>query len=566
MDNFLTKDKVKVILQNTPKGTNQEDVVNALISRGYILEGLNDQPKPKPTMTGLDKATFQATGNEGIVGGALKAVGNVPSSGIELGKNVFQAVTKPVETAKSIGTLVKGVGAKIGEVALEKTDIGQSLLEKANQRRIEAGQPELERDEQGRLQATETQELQAINQVGQFIGDRYGSLDKLKETVIEDPVGVLADLATVFSGGAAVASKAGAVTKVSEFSNIGSKLQKASQIVEPTTAVSKAIGTASKAIGGTLPAQVAKQALPTVQGLREGQVAKALDLTPGDITNISKKTGNNITDFIVSKGLIKDTPEEIAISLNDFRKNAKTEKANVIAQVQNTYKQKQIPSFVKGLNTILKEVDGVAGLENVANEIKALKNKKTLTLEDVQNAQYIIDENSDIYSKIGDTKSSKTAKGLDNIRQDIRSFIEKEVDSATGGQVDIRQLNNEIQTSFSIEDAINTRATRNLTRQGISLGDMGVLFGGGATFSPAVGIGLYIGKKAIETPAFRLAMTRVLSKQPVKKLKAIVKEVRDNNVSKETQALLNKLADEAKQNLPIIESGSAIIDTSKSEQ
>ncbi len=47
MDKFLTKDKVAVIIQNAPTGTKPEDVVNGLVSRGYKLEGFNDQPEPE---------------------------------------------------------------------------------------------------------------------------------------------------------------------------------------------------------------------------------------------------------------------------------------------------------------------------------------------------------------------------------------------------------------------------------------------------------------------------------------------------------------------------------------
>ena len=49
MENFLTADKVKVILQNAPKGSDPARVVQALVDKGYTLEGFNDQPeKPKP--------------------------------------------------------------------------------------------------------------------------------------------------------------------------------------------------------------------------------------------------------------------------------------------------------------------------------------------------------------------------------------------------------------------------------------------------------------------------------------------------------------------------------------
>lgn len=518
------------------------------------------------TMTGLEKAPFQASGEENVVGGTLKAIGNTPRSAIELAKNVATAVTNPVQTVKSVASIVKGAGAKLAETALEDTELGQKLLQKMSDSRVARGLEPLKVDENGKLQGEDTQDLQTFNAVKTFVTDRYGSVDKLKETAIEDPVGVLADLATVLTGAGGVVSKVGNVSKIPEIAKVGSQITKVAQTVEPINAVTKVAGKTKQLASNSLAGKVVQDIIPTGTEMQRNQVTKALDLTQGDLVTIGKKTGNDVTEFIVAKGLIKDSPEAVAQSLNDLRKSTKELKANEIAQVKNVYTPEQVPSVIKGLNTILEDVDTVAGLENVAGDIKNLLNKKQFTLEDIQNAQYLLDENSSIYSKIGDTKSGTKARGLDNIRKDIRSFIETEVDTATNGNTNIRQLNNDIQTSYAIEDAINTRATRGLTRQKISLSDSVVLFGGGATFSPVVGIGLYLGKKVIESPTFRLAFTKALSAQPIKRIKTIVREIKNKNVSPETQKLLNQIADDIRKNKAVIESGSAILDKSKEEK
>lgn len=566
MEKYLTKDKVKIIIDNAPKGTNPEDVVNGLVSRGYKLEGFNDQPEQPKTMTGSDNATFQATGNEGVVGTTLKAIGNLPSSTIELGKNVVSAVAHPVETVKSVATLAQGAGAKIGEKLLENTDIGQSLLQKANEKRIAVGMPELPKDASGKIQAADSPELQAVNQVGKFVTDRYGSLDKLKETFIEDPAGVLADLSTVLAGGAGIASKVGDISKISEISNVASKLKTASQVVEPINATTKALGKVKSTIANSTVGNIVSDITPTITDTQKSQVVKALDLTQGDLSNISKKTGNDVTEFIIGNKLLKKTPEEIASALKDNRASTKELRNSEIAKVTTTYTPEQVPGVIKGLDTILQGVDNVAGLETVADEIRTLRQKGTFTLEDVQKAKDLIDDNSNIYSKIGDVKSSSTARGLDNLRNGIKTFIEDEVSKKTQGATDIKKLNNDIQTSYAIEDAINNRSTRDLTRQKLSLTDNIVLFGGGTAINPLLGIGLVVGKKIIESPSFRLAFTDLLSSQPINKVKTIINEVKNKNISPETQKLLNELAKKAKQNIGTIESGSTIVGKTKSEK
>jgi hypothetical protein len=650
----MDKEKIKqFILSQREAGVPDEQIHSFLVQKGAITTPKPEEPEQN--FTGQETSPFQATGEENLVSGTAKALGNLPSSTYQLGKNVVTAVVNPIETGKSIVNLVKGTGAKLGEKLLEGTDIGQSIMEKANASRIARGLPELKKDEAGKFQVEETPELQTINNVGKFITDRYGSLDKFKETAIEDPAGVLADLATVVSGGAAAVSKVGTVSKIAEISKVGSQLAKVSQAIEPVTAITKTLGKAKNIATKSKVGQIIKEAVPTVTEIKRNQVVKALDLTPGDLSNIKKATGNDVTDFIVSKNLIKDTPEAVADSLTDVRKSTKDLRNSEIKKVTNVYTPEQIPGVIKGLDTILKGVDEVPGLEKAAGEIRTLMNKAQFSLEDVQRAKDLLDDNSSIYSKIGDVKSGATARGLDNIRKEIRKFIEDEVNTSTQvipksvrvwvkskfsdkgdyadfpvtrkernitlyqggnlgdkrqfwtpdkkyaaqfgkvkektgsfykidngnrvtdvyveapnevrGTVDIRKLNNDIQTSYAIEDAINTRATRNLTRDkigGLSSLILGV--GGASVFNPAVGLGLYIGKKLIDTPSFRLGFTKALNAQPINKIKRILTEVKNKTVSPATQKLLNELADQAKNNLPVIESGSKIIESTKSEQ
>lgn len=562
MEKYITKKEMFSILDNAPADVDKVKLLQKYKENGYKIEGYNDQPEP---MTGLKEATFQATGNEGIIGGTAKAIGNVPSSAVGLIKSVGTAILNPIDTIKSIGSIIKGTGAKLAETAIEDTTVGQKLLEKQNEKRIQVGMEPFKTDASGKLQVPETPDLQAINAVGKFISDRYGSVDKLRETVIEDPVGVLADLATVISGGAGAISKVGDVSKIAEISNIGSKLSKVSQAIEPINAISKTSSKIGNTIADTTIGRITKDIIPTSTDMQRSQVTKALDLTQGDLANISKKTGNDVTDFIISNDLLKATPEDVAQSLNDFRKAQKDLKASEIAKVTNIYTPEQVPSVMQALDTIIADIDGVAGLEKEVANMRAIRGQKTLSLSDIQDAQYLIDENSNIYSKIGDTKSSSTARGLDKLRNDSKVFIEDEVTKATNGKTNIKDINNKIQTSYSIEDSINTRSTRDLTRQKISLSDSVVLFGGGATFNPAIGVGLYITKKIIESPTFRLKFVQTLNSQPIKTIQKVVTEIKNKNVSLETQKLLNDIASEVMKNKAVIESSSAMLDKSKSE-
>ena len=104
-------------------------------------------------------------------------VRNVPSSAYQFGSDVAQAVTNPVQTLDAIGNL------GLGLIALAIPDAYQ-------EERLDKPQ-------------------EAAMAVGKYISDRYGGLDKAKESLRTDPVGVLADVSGILLGGGYLATKSG---------------------------------------------------------------------------------------------------------------------------------------------------------------------------------------------------------------------------------------------------------------------------------------------------------------------------------------------------------------------
>ena len=77
MEKYIKKQDMFTILDNAPSGVDKSKLIDKYIADGFKIEGINDQPEQPKTMTGSDKATFQATGNEGVVGTTLKTIGTV---------------------------------------------------------------------------------------------------------------------------------------------------------------------------------------------------------------------------------------------------------------------------------------------------------------------------------------------------------------------------------------------------------------------------------------------------------------------------------------------------------
>ena len=524
---------------------------------------VEQQPSQAPAAANLGTGfnpSFESKADDSVLSSAAKTVGNVPKSIFTLGKDIVTAVANPIDTAKAVGTLIKGVGGKMGEAALEKTKPGQAILSKMNESRVSRGIAPLPTNEQGVIQAAETPEIQVANAVGAYFEDRYGSFDNAKESFVEDPAGVLADLASVISGGGAAIRGAGQAGRINSIADAGSAITRAGQALEPTSVIGKAITAPIKAVGNSGVGRMIGETLPTPTSITQGQVVKALDLTQGDLQKISATTGNDVTDFITRNNLLKETPEEIAFALDDVKANTMALVRNEVSAVTTVYNPSDVPRLQDGMRVILAGVDKVTGLEDEAAEIRKLVQQDSYSLSDVQRAKELIDANSSIYSKFGDVKSSSQAAGLDNVRKDLRAFIEDEVSKATNGATDIRKLNNDVSTSKSISDAIEARATRGLTRQSVTVFDGILGFSAGAAISPEVGLAVFVTKKLSETPSFRIALAKTLSITPVQDVARISDAFVGNKITPEVRASISEIVKTATNNMAPVQSGAQIVD------
>ena len=122
----------------------------------------------------------------------LKAVQNIPKSGVEAAGNIYQAIRHPIDTASNIGKLAAGLIDR-GATKLESA-VPESVRNIVNS--IPGGSA---------TNAPGWKESRAqVDSVGAFFADRYGGMENLKKTMAEDPVGFLADASTVLTGSSAI--------------------------------------------------------------------------------------------------------------------------------------------------------------------------------------------------------------------------------------------------------------------------------------------------------------------------------------------------------------------------
>ena len=125
------------------------------------------------------------------------AVSNFPQSAKQFGTDIWEAVTNPIQTAEN--ALDLGIG--VVQLAIPG--------EQGNEEKARA--------------------------VGEFFANRYGGLENVKTTIATDPVGFIADVSMVLTGGGMAAARApGTLGK------IGSVAVKAGGIIDPLNVAAKA--------------------------------------------------------------------------------------------------------------------------------------------------------------------------------------------------------------------------------------------------------------------------------------------------------------------------------------
>tara|TARA_R110000824_G_scaffold209538_1_gene395349 strand:- start:118 stop:1614 length:1497 start_codon:yes stop_codon:yes gene_type:complete len=271
-------------------------------------------------------------------------VSNVPKSAKQLASDMVQPFLHPINTANAVGDLASGViqsnpGLKAAGNTLLEPIAGENFLD----------------------EFLDPESMKVSDAVGEHLSDRYGSIDQFKTTAMNDPVGVLSDVAGIFTLGGTIVPK------------VGGKISKIATAVDPANIAINSVKVASKAIPDIVPqslyARSAKLGTtkgvnnrnrmidtalnegiaPTQKGLDKldsivsdemSVINTLLDEAEANGTRISKgrllasvrKELNNVSITTPSAGKRK---KEIGRVLNDFGKQWRNEKNLTPRQVQD---------------------------------------------------------------------------------------------------------------------------------------------------------------------------------------------------------------------------------------
>lgn len=216
----------------------------------------------------------------------FQAVTNIPSSAKRFAGGLYDVVTHPVQTGKGIWD--------IGAGAIQNV-LPQTLVDWVN--RFEAN------PEAGR------QVVEAARAAGGAIADRWGSYENIKRTLAEDPVGAMADLSTLLTGGASALRQSARLTPA--VAPYAAGVERAATLTNPLSAVTIPAQKALAFKESILPSELTKQRQKNAvrdATLRAG-VEEGYMTTPGSVTPQGKN--------IIAERMAGKTNLEQLMSINN---------------------------------------------------------------------------------------------------------------------------------------------------------------------------------------------------------------------------------------------------------
>ena len=410
----------------------------------------------------------------------VETLKNIPRSGVEFVGGIAKAVTSPVETAKALGSVALG--------AAEKLVPGRQEAEKS------------------------------FDALATLFKQRYGSVESLKKTVQEDPVGFLADVSTLAGGAGAVVSKAGQIAKLPAVAKAGAEALRVGKAVEPISAITKV----AKPVVVPVVRGVAKKLEPFAERL----VSSSLKLTPTAVRKIQKANvaGKPPEKWLLERG-ISGSPEVIVEKLDSIRSSSKEALDTGLAGISDKFRFTRVN---EALGVLKSTFEGTPGNEDILSRLNQFRARKVYTLSEMNEVKWIIDKELNIFARSGEIKSGAVARGLRNIRGDIQGFIEN--NAAKSGFKEVKALNKETQVAKEIGDAINATEARRGANRVLSLTDLITGVVTGAVIDPLIAAEVVVAKKIMESPSFKTNIAKQIRNLSADDFYSVVKVVEGDDI------------------------------------
>jgi hypothetical protein len=283
---------------------------------------------------------------------------NIPKSAAALATSAFDAITDPLQVVRGMGQMIVGGTEKL------------------------MGEPYFESDS---AKAARMQGRQALSAAGDYLKNRAGSEEAIKNTLATDPVGAAADLSLLLTGGGGLAARTPMLSRAAP------TLRTAASITDPINLAGKAIGKTYDLTGGLV-----KSGLGMKTGVGTEAIERAVQ---------SGRQGN--TTFL--ENMRGDVP------MTNVLDDAQANLAQMNLNKQKDYRSGMVD--IKNDKSVLDFSNVVDTLKNVENSIDFKQSgipKDAKAVEVLKNIRAKVDKWKNL-----DPAEYHTPEGLDNLKQSL---------------------------------------------------------------------------------------------------------------------------------------------------
>lgn len=346
---------------------------------------------------------------------AGEMISNIPDSAVQYGKDIYNALSNPVDTVKNLGKLAMGIA--------EKNQSWRAFLPAEEQ---------------------EGDNEKYADAVGDFLVNRYGSIDAAQNTLMKDPVGAMADVSMVLTGGGSAAARLPGMA-----GQIGKTVQTAGKAVEPINTALTATKLPKAAVIGA--AKMLPDSVPT----------KLYDSAAKFSTTIPKNTRKQITQTAL-ENRIMPTGKGVEKAFGIMR-DLEDGVDGLIKKA--TAEGKLIPRRVlyQHLNKLRKDMGGVKA--NATNDLKQINdvaksfelnlkrmNKEMLTPDELQSFK------RDVYKRVNYAEvHGKAEPGRDSAQKAMAQAAKEAIEKTAPG---VGELNKQYGKMIDLIQPLQRSANR----------------------------------------------------------------------------------------------------------
>ena len=315
---------------------------------------------------------------------AIAGLQELPTSTINAGADIYNAITSPIETGKQLLGLVEGAMTNTTDMIYSAV-LPDSWSAKLKEFTTLIGGSKYQSNEE------------AATAVGDYFVDKYKDAESIKHVIATDPASVLLDVGMVLSGGGAAVTKIGQITKVGNIAKAGDIISKTSSFVDPVSAGLKAT------LGfGNIATKAVREGLGVSTGAGSKSIQTAFEA--------ARKGGVSEKQFLAHLRGGKEMNEVLDIALADLN----IMKKQKLSEYKTNSKDFKADKTVLAFNDIDKALNTALKLVKYKGKVKNPEGAKIL-----EELKAVVDE----WKKL-DPTDFHTPEGIDALKQRMWSVME----------------------------------------------------------------------------------------------------------------------------------------------